>query len=203
VISNFSTNFLRSGSLHSCVRALCAATHSWVSRPQCRPRTALWDSCSRSNLGSRGSTWTSAPGSLSKPPPRFLAGCAFWGCIAYSTLPATPWLSSLQHSLSCIILLDGCRHMRANLQGLWSRLSISPRGCAQARGSLARSFGGCRPSRQLFAKSQIEPSLANRLGVASRRRTCETWFSCLSKGWAPESLGSNRWKRARKGPLRG
>ena len=26
---------------------------------------------------------------------------------------------------------------------------------------------------------------------------------CLSKGWAPESLGSNRWKWARKGPLRG
>ena len=25
----------------------------------------------------------------------------------------------------------------------------------------------------------------------------------LSKGWAPESLGRNRWKRARKGPLRG
>ena len=31
----------------------------------------------------------------------------------------------------------------------------------------------------------------------------EKWPVRLSKGWAPESLGVNRWKWARKGPLRG
>jgi hypothetical protein len=68
--------------------------------------------------------------------------------------------------------------MHANLRGFWSRLSSSSRGWVQARISLARPLGGCRPSRPLFAKSQIEPLLANRLGDASRRRTYETWSSC-------------------------
>ena len=40
--------------------------------------------------------------------------------------------------------------------------------------------------------------------VTLRLQISDVLFSFLrnlSKGWAPESLGCNRWKRARKGPL--
>ncbi len=134
--------------LHSCVRALCAVTHLWVSRPQCRPRTALWDSSPRSNFGSRRSIWTSASGSLSKPPPDS------WLVAPSRNVLRTPhcpqllgphpfsipfgvyfrWTRAAICTLICEVSGRACRFLRAVVRKLAARLPFSLVDAAQADG---------------------------------------------------------------------
>ena len=89
--------------------------------------------------------------------------------------------------------------------------ALSDDSAPRRRGAITAAVAGGGVSRSAMLRtpsgwvslSIVLRTPSDRVSPSTMLRTPSDRVSRLSKGWAPESLGANRWKWARKGPLRG